>query len=218
MTGRFIAIGDIHGCHEEFAELLARLAPTADDRLVLLGDMVNRGPDSARVLDLARQYRALAILGNHELRLLRHHRDGQRLKPAEEATAARLRPEHWDWLARLPLTHAEPARGLLCVHGGFLPGQPWTEQPAEIVTRIQFIDTQGRAQKRSDCPDGRPWAETWQGPATVLYGHTPRPDIVRYPQAIGLDTACVFGGHLTAYVWPDQRCVQVKARQAYYAS
>ena len=50
-----IAIGDIHGCHAEFAELLERLAPTAEDRFILLGDLVNRGPDSLKVIDLARE-------------------------------------------------------------------------------------------------------------------------------------------------------------------
>ena len=43
MNGRLIAIGDIHGCHAEFAELLERVEPTADDQLVLLGDLVNPG-------------------------------------------------------------------------------------------------------------------------------------------------------------------------------
>src|SRR5258708_37593084 len=57
MNGRLIAIGDIHGCHAEFTELLEQLAVTRDDRLVLLGDLVNRGPDSCKVLDLARAYR-----------------------------------------------------------------------------------------------------------------------------------------------------------------
>ena len=78
MNGRLIAIGDIHGCHFEFAELLARLAPTRDDRIVLVGDLVNRGPDSCRVIDLARQHRAIALLGNHELRLMKYRRTGDK--------------------------------------------------------------------------------------------------------------------------------------------
>src|SRR5579862_663589 len=72
MNGRLIAIGDIHGCHLEFAELVERLELARDDRVVLLGDLVNRGPDSCRVIDLARQIKAVSLLGNHELRLLKH--------------------------------------------------------------------------------------------------------------------------------------------------
>ena len=56
MTGRLIAVGDIHGCHQEFADLLAQLALTSADRLILLGDLINRGPDSNRVIDLAREH------------------------------------------------------------------------------------------------------------------------------------------------------------------
>ena len=67
MNGRLIAIGDIHGCHAEFAELIARLELTADDRLVLLGDLVNRGPSSPRVLDLAREHKAISLLGNRAM-------------------------------------------------------------------------------------------------------------------------------------------------------
>src|SRR5213078_2465511 len=69
MNGRLIAIGDIHGCHLEFAELLARLELTR-------GDLVNRGHDSNRVIDLAREHHAISLLGNHELRLLKYRRTG----------------------------------------------------------------------------------------------------------------------------------------------
>jgi len=54
MTGRLIAVGDIHGCHAEFEELLGQLELVGGDRLVLLGDLVNRGPSSTRVIDMAR--------------------------------------------------------------------------------------------------------------------------------------------------------------------
>ena len=70
MNGRIIAIGDIHGCHLEFAELLDRLALTAGDRLVLLGDLINRGPSSAAVIDLALKHNALCVLGNHDIHYL----------------------------------------------------------------------------------------------------------------------------------------------------
>ena len=64
MNGRLIAIGDIHGCYQEFTELLERLELTKDDQLILLGDLVNRGPDSSKVIELARANRAISLLGN----------------------------------------------------------------------------------------------------------------------------------------------------------
>ena len=218
MNGRLIAIGDIHGCHQEFAELLGLLAPTKDDQLVLLGDLVNRGPDSLKVIDLAREHRALTLLGNHELRLLnfRKTKDRSLLKEGDEDTLAKLRPEDWDYLAQMPLTHEVEELNLVFVHGGFLPNEPWQRQPASVVTRIQAIDRDGRPRKRSEC-DGCPaWADLWSGPPFVVYGHTPRPEVYKLKWSLGIDTACVMGGCLTAYVLPEKRFVQVKAKRRYF--
>jgi serine/threonine protein phosphatase 1 len=218
MTGRIIAIGDIHGCHQEFAELLERLALSPEDRLILVGDLVNRGPDSNKVIDLAIQHRALSLLGNHEARLLAFRRTGDRsgLKEDDEKTLVRLEPRHWDYLEKMPLTHVEPEFNVVFVHGGFLPDEPWQKQPAQIVTRIQVLDAEGRPRKRAECPGGVPWAERWAGPPFVVYGHTPRHDIYKLKWSVGIDTACCQGGHLTAYILPERRFVQVKARRRYY--
>jgi len=218
MNGRLIAIGDIHGCHEEFAELLSLLELKADDRLILLGDLVNRGPDSHRVIELARAHRAISLLGNHELRLLnyRRTRDLNYAKEHDLETFDQLRPEDWTYLENMSLTYEEPALNLVFVHGGFLPGQPWQRQPAEVVTRIQVIDRDGQPRKRADVPDAPFWADLWSGPPYVIYGHTPRPEIYKLKWSLGLDTACVMGGHLTAFILPEKRFVQVKARQRYF--
>ena len=219
MNGRLIAIGDIHGCHLEFAELLARLAPTRDDRLILLGDLINRGPDSNKVLDLAREAKATCLLGNHEWRLLKYRRTGEKkvLKDGDLETIEKLRPDDWDFIAAMPLTFEEPALNTVFVHGGFLPNEPWQKQPAEVVTRIQVIDREGRPAKRADKPDAPAWADLWSGPPFVVYGHTPRPEIYKLKWSLGIDTACVFGGHLTAYLLPEKRFLQIKARQRYWA-
>ncbi len=218
MNGRLIAIGDIHGCHLEFAELLTRLELAKDDRLVLLGDLVNRGPDSCKVIDLARESRALALLGNHELRLLKYRRTGapKYLKESDRQTHATLREDDWKYLEAMPLTFEEPELNVVFVHGGFLPGVAWQQQPAEIVTRIQVIDQDGRAAKRGDAPDAPAWADFWSGPPFVVYGHTSRPEIYKLKWSLGIDTSCAMGGSLTAYILPEKRLVQVKARQRYY--
>ncbi|MBI5381125.1 MAG: metallophosphoesterase [Opitutae bacterium] len=219
MKGRLIAIGDIHGCHEEFAELLARLDLGKHDRLILLGDLVNRGPDSRRVIDLARRHRAIALLGNHELRLLNYRKTGNRayLKEQDEQTHRQLRRSDWAYLAAMRLTYYCRELQTVFVHGGFVPTKSWRRQPAEIVTRIQVLDRDGAPHKRADCPRGTPWAKTWRGPPFVVYGHTPNPRIVRRKWSVCLDTGCVLGGRLTALILPEQRIVQVKARQEYYA-
>jgi len=218
MTGRLIAVGDIHGCHAEFAEMLSQLELKAGDRLVLLGDLVNRGPDSVKVLDLARSTGAISLLGNHELRLLKFKRTGDRkyMKEHDLQTFDSLRPQDWAYLEAMQLTYEEPDLNTVFVHGGFLPNEPWQKQPSEVVTRVQVIDKDGRARKRADAPEAPSWADLWGGPPFVVYGHTPRAEVYKLKWSIGIDTACVLGGALTAYILPERRILQVKARQRYF--
>jgi serine/threonine protein phosphatase 1 len=219
MPGRLIAIGDIHGCADEFEELLEQLALRANDRVVLLGDLINRGPDSARVLQLARKHATVALLGNHELRLLNYRKtdDPSHLKKYDYATLEQLNGKSWDYLEAMPLTYQSAEHEVVLVHGGFLPGEPWKKQPARVVTRIQVVDQDGEPRKRSEAPGAPHWSELWKGPPFVIYGHTPRPAIAETKWTLGIDTACVLGGALTAVILPDWKVVQVRARKKYYA-
>lgn len=218
MSGRIIAIGDIHGCHQEFAELLSLLHLQSDDRLIVLGDLVNRGPDSIKVLDLARKHNAIALLGNHEHRLLQAYRkrDPSQLKPSSWQTYRKMRPKDWQYLEAMKLTHEEPEIETVFVHGGFLPDLPWRKQAAEIVTRIQVIDDKGKPRKRREAPNAKSWADFWKGPPFVVYGHTPQSEVYKCDWSLGIDTACAMGGKLTAYILPDRHIMQVYAHERYY--
>lgn len=214
---RTIAIGDVHGCAEEFEELLNALELDEADRVIQLGDLVNRGPDSHRVIELARVYKIESILGNHELRLLRFHREGRKdlLKDYDWPTIDQLTELDWEYLYNLPKFRYGADSSLVCVHGGFLPSIPWQKQDVDTITSIQVIDKKGRPAKRSDAPDAPPWADRWGGEPFVVYGHTPRSNVLERPGSIGIDTGCVYGGHLTAFVTDNNSLVQVRARTAY---
>lgn len=211
-------MGDIHGCYQEFSDMLSRLTLAKGDRLVLLGDLVNRGPNSAKVIDLALENGAISLLGNHEMRLLKYQRtvDKRVLKDGDLDTVAQLKEEHWTYLETMALWFEEPELNTVLVHGGFLPSEPWQKQTSEIVTRIQVVDANGKPAKRADAPDAPAWADLWVGPPFVVYGHTPRPEIYKRKWSLGIDTACVQGGYLTAYELTEKRFFQVKARQRYW--
>lgn len=126
------AIGDIQGCHAEFCELLTLVGFAPErDRLWLVGDLVNRGPDSLAVL---REVKALGdaatvVLGNHDLHLLtvaRGHRRPHRGDTLDAILAAPDRDDLVDWLERRPLVVIEG--DYLLVHAGLLP--QWTPQQA----------------------------------------------------------------------------------------
>jgi hypothetical protein len=218
MTGRVIAVGDIHGCARELEALIEELSLTRHDRLILLGDLVNRGPDSAGVISLARQHAHRSLMGNHELRLLNYRRTGDptHLKKADYETLKQLSAKDWSYLEQMPLTYYVPEFETVLVHGGFLPGRPWRGQPARVVTRIQVVGPDGEPHKRSDFPDAPHWSEKWVGPPFVVYGHTPRPKAERLKWSFGIDTGCVQGGALTACILPGRKLVQVSARETYF--
>ena len=117
-----LIIGDIHGCYAELLELLDRAAIGADDLVVSVGDLVDRGPDPGPVLDLFRtRPNTLAILGNHELNLLRDERKhgndwfwnecserDARFSPCALVTSDDARRDMLGFFASLPLMLSRP--------------------------------------------------------------------------------------------------------------
>lgn len=129
------AIGDIQGCYGPLRELLRKLDFSADrDQLLLVGDLVNRGPDSLAVLRFVRSLgdNARTVLGNHDLHLLALHHDPVRKSRTgdtlDEVLDAPDREVLLDWLIQQPLLIDDPANGDLLVHAGVVP--QWTRNEA----------------------------------------------------------------------------------------
>lgn len=216
---RIIAIGDVHGCLDELNDLLECVSPTPQDRIIFLGDLINRGPNSSGVLKRVRSMpNAISILGNHELRLLRYDRtqDTGSLRDSDKKTIKGLNKKDWQFLRYnlIPYYYA-PEYETVFVHGGFAPGKPWYKQSAKTMCRTQVITPEGKAATRRECPGGTPWFDLWQGPPFVVYGHFRRSEVVEREHSIGIDTACIDGVQLTAYILPEKKIVQVPARKSY---
>jgi hypothetical protein len=221
MPGRIIAIGDVHACFLELEKLLEKLSLCADDQVVMLGDIVNRGPGSHRVVTVCKRIGALCIMGNHERRLLRARRKGNfdDLNPVDRHTFDSLDAEDWEYLEGALPYFEIPGQGVVFVHGGFMPGRDWRYQEASILTGIQVIDAKGRPRKRADAPPQSPhWSDLWVGPPFVVYGHTPWHEVRRNQWTLGLDTGCVYGGALSALILPGFEVVQQRAMQVYFPS
>jgi diadenosine tetraphosphatase ApaH/serine/threonine PP2A family protein phosphatase len=215
---RTIVIGDVHGCLRELEELLAACQYTADDQIIMVGDLVAKGPDSRGVLALLRRVKARAVRGNHDQAVLRWH-DAvvQGTAPAHAShhlkVARQLTNEDWQVLTQLPLYLRVPEHGMLVVHAGLVPGVPLEQQSVDLMMNIRTLRPDGTGSRRPE--DGELWGTAWLGPELVLFGHHAMAGLQRHPHAIGLDTGCVYGGRLTAYVLPDARFVSVAARQIY---
>lgn len=139
------AIGDIQGCYDELRRLLDICAfDPAHDRLWLVGDLVNRGPQSAEVLRYLRGLgdSAISVLGNHDLHLLvvaAGVRKAHRGDTLDGLLAAPDRDELLDWLRRQRLMYA--GNGHAMVHAGLLP--QWSISRALALAREVEAALQG---------------------------------------------------------------------------
>lgn len=119
------AIGDVQGCADELDELIARIGFKADrDQLWFVGDLVNRGPHSLKVLRLVRSLgaNALTVLGNHDLHLLAVALVQAKIRKSDTLDAVLSAPDRdalLEWLVALPLAHY--AAGDLLLHAGLVP-------------------------------------------------------------------------------------------------
>jgi len=131
------AIGDIHGCFETLKRLLKRIAfDPRQDRLWLVGDLVNRGPRSLEVLRWAVELdgRNVIVLGNHDLHLLARAAGVAEAKKRDTLEAVLAAPDRDDllrWLRSRPFVHRED--GFLLVHAGLFPS--WSPDDAERLAR-----------------------------------------------------------------------------------
>jgi serine/threonine protein phosphatase 1 len=206
MAGRTIAIGDIHGCLNPLLALVDAIGPGREDTLIVLGDFIDRGPDSRGVLDrlitLAGRCRLVPLLGNHEEALLDALRDVTALRRwLALGGVDTLRSYGWvsggprralaDWI---PDRHREFLAGCrpyhetathLFLHAGFVPELPLDPQPGEAL-RWRVTDA---SVARRHC----------SGKVAVV-GHTPQlsGEVLDLGFLVCIDTNCNRGGWLTA--------------------
>lgn len=208
--GRTIVIGDLHGCHDEALALLDQLAVTVSDRVIFAGDLVDRGPKPRECVELARRHES--VLGNHEERHVQQRRKAAAtLSPSHRATREALTDEHLDYFATLPLFIRLPEFNAAVVHAGCFPWVPLEHQKQKHLLHLQHIKPpSGDSYWPSKAPaDHQFWANHWQGPERIIFGHTVLDRPLVTPFAVGVDTGAVFGLGLTALVLPDWQLVTV---------
>lgn len=233
---RRVFVGDIQGCRAELEDLLEALDFDAErDELHPVGDLVNRGPDSLGVLRLLRDLNAGGVLGNHDLHLLlraRGERQAGRRDTLDELLAAPDCEELLEWLAAKPFVRAWP--DLVLVHGGFSPA--WEDPVARLqafdassihadidfAVGVRCCDALGKRPEADWPPPDEPfvpWYKHWQARAdenrTVVFGHWASQGLVVQERVRGLDSGCVWGKQLSAWIAEEDRIVQVDAREVY---
>jgi serine/threonine protein phosphatase 1 len=214
---RIYAIGDVHGCAallEKLLGLIAEDSAGAAARLIFLGDYVDRGPDSKRVIDILSSLRderpsTVFLMGNHERAMLDFLADGQMGaewlhwggdKTAESYGVAdiwTLEPEETSRALRAaaPAAHLAFLEGLpacatfgdyIFVHAGLKPGRALADQTEEDMLWI-------RSEFHNAAPEHRP-------EKVVVHGHHPVKKPLDAGWRIDVDTGAVWTDRLTAVV------------------
>lgn len=223
--GPFDIIGDIHGCFDELTELLERLDGEEERKLVFLGDLVDRGPNSPavlkKVMSLVEEGRALCVPGNHDMKLLKKlsGRNVQLTHGLAE-TLQQLEGEPPEFVERVRVfldslvSHYVLDQGRLVVAHAGLKEELQGRSSGRVRDFALFGETTGETDEFG-LPVRHNWAAEYRGKARVVYGHTPTPEPEWLNRTIDIDTGCAFGGKLTALRYPEMEFVQVGARRVY---
>ncbi|CAI5458648.1 unnamed protein product [Closterium sp. Yama58-4] len=215
--------GSMSWCHAELEALMERCERKDGDVVILVGDMVNKGPDSHAVLRMARRMGAVAVRGNHDDKAL-----------AVAAAAATGKSKRWrnskwpsdlsstdlEWLLSLPFSIRIPSHNCLVVHAGLVPGGGMDSSLSEWDAHDWLVSggdsSSGEGEEANGWARGWGWeackaadegavlwSHEWRGREHVVFGHDAVRGLQRTPWATGLDTGCVYGGRLTACVLPS---------------
>lgn len=212
-----LVIGDIHGCHGELLDLIDKAGLAENDQLIALGDLVDRGPDSASVLRFFKdQPRRRSLMGNHERKhLLAWNQEGSlsvSQLQVREQFGETLYAEAIRYFETLPLYIDLPEA--LLVHGCLEPNMELDKQQAGILTGSMS------GEKYLLDRYGEPWYRLYNGDKPVVAGHhdyskTGTPLVIN-DRVFLIDTGCCFGRQLTGLVLPDFKLVSVKSRANYW--
>jgi len=230
---RVIIVGDIHGCYDEFQELLRHTHFNPEnDSLVLVGDLVNKGPKSPQVIQLARQLAAHVVRGNHDDTVLRAWVMRRKLHERGEdpSTLPLLNKFNWldslsnedfEWMRSLPYTISIPTHNAIVVHAGLVPDLPLAHQSIANMSKMRNLirkqlDDGSCIWEGTSADDvGEPWASVWSGKEHVYFGHDAKRRLQRHNFATGLDTGCCYGGQLTACILPGNHIFSYPAKNVY---
>ena len=234
-------VGDLQGCARELDRLLKtiRFDPT-EDELWCLGDLINRGPDSLATARLWRDIGGYGVIGNHEVYALlaasgrwpRKDDTLEQLYRADDGPTLLARLRALPALAYLP--GGPGYTPVWAVHAGLDPrwhdlhaianslnsqahDDAWLEHPdVSFATRVRCCSPDGERSRYDLGPEGCPsphvpWDSLYRGDVRVVHGHWARRGHYRGRKTIGLDSACVYGGKLTAWCQEDDRIVQIAA-------
>lgn len=215
---KFIAIGDIHGCYNSMVALLDKLEPYYSRQFIFVGDYIDRGPASKKVVDYLLEFKkkidCVFLRGNHEQMLLDAFDGGEKSMWMMNGGRATLQSYNGDNdTIVLPDAHRQfyehtklyyDTENYFFVHAGLSPAKTIAESIKDDNEIHEFLWERSHLNAFET-----PWEKT------VVFGHTPRPKPIQKDKMIGIDTGCVFDrvgyGKLTAALLPEEEFISQAA-------
>jgi len=215
--GRLIVYGDVHGCLEELKTLREKVAPKKEDREVIIGDILDKGPYCVETLQYAREKGIESVMGNHEYKYLRYYKHEQNREKTGKKNPMSFGPEKTALYKALhvkDLAYIETmpfyikVGNVTLLHAGITNDinlETAKKRKLESVIYIRDLDENGKWLSRDLSSQAhRFWAEVYDGnQGFVVYGHSDFEEVRIDPYAIGIDTGCVYGNKLTALIIND---------------
>ena len=213
-----LVVGDIHGCHGEFLELLDKCGLSEDDEIIALGDIVDRGPETPRLLEFFFSHHNIrSIMGNHERKHIRSYQ--RKIRPAlsQLITSRQLSEEGYrkmiDFIGNFPVS-MELDNALL-IHGFYEPGLSLKEQKENVLIGTMSGETYFFTKYNI------PWYQLYDGDKPIVAGHhdysrSHKPMVIK-DKVFLIDTGCCYGGALTGLILPDFRLVSVDCKHDYWS-
>ena len=212
---RTIFIGDVHGCYDEMMKMLDTVHYTpGEDTVYFTGDLINKGPDSIKVIKeiLANPFQC--VMGNHEAWLLKFLSLPETEWSEKQKRSTELLVDPF-WIASIvkkwPLWIDTPQA--LLVHAGIEPNKSKLEEMnPDVILSVRTWDGKGEDMNNQNDPA---WFECASWPKRIIFGHWAAKGIVDIPGFLGLDSGCVYGKALTAYCLEEKKFYTVPAAKIY---
>ena len=215
-----LIIGDVHGCFNQLL-LLLKIADYNPKfhRLILLGDVINKGPLSLQTLTWIKDNPVEVILGNHELKFIHGIEQNICLAPKLEELKKQMGsqlPIWLDWIKSWSIYIEE--ENFLAIHGGLIPNQHPKNSSVHTLVNLRYWDKVNNCMANVDTENIDsldtlakyyvPWHDLYTDSKLVVYGHWARQGLKIKQNSIGLDTGCVYGGLLTGLWLPERKIIQ----------
>lgn len=204
---RTLYIGDVHGCADELERIIDAFGFVREnDTLYQTGDIINKGPDMWRAMQMVLKLGILTVRGNHEEHLIRMMDSPEKTWTEKQKKRFRALPlEQWEFIRdtvkNWPLWRDTPHA--LLVHAGLEPGKARLEDMSpEVLLSIRNWND-------------KPWFEQVKWDKTVVFGHWAKMGFVNRPGFIGLDSGCCYGKCLTAWCPEEDKFYTVPAAREY---